>query len=47
MYKTKVEEGKDDPRTIWIIFREFGASKKSGILKRKNIWDKIQRSVDF
>ena len=24
MYKTKLEKGKDDPRTIWKIFKEFG-----------------------
>ena len=30
MYKTKIEKGKDDPRTIWKIFKEFGASRKSG-----------------
>ncbi|MEW8547445.1 MAG: reverse transcriptase family protein [Candidatus Thiodiazotropha sp.] len=28
MYKAKIEEGKDDPRSIWKIFREFGASSK-------------------
>ena len=30
MYKTKIETGKDDPRTIWKIFQKFGASYKSG-----------------
>ena len=28
MYKTKIEKGKDDPRTIWKIFKVFGASRK-------------------
>ena len=28
MYKAKIEKGKDDPRTIWKIFKEFGASRK-------------------
>ena len=30
MYKTKIEKGKVDPRTIWKIFKEFGASRKTG-----------------
>ena len=30
IYKTKIEKGKDDPRTIWKIFKEFRASCKSG-----------------
>ena len=30
MHKTKIEKGKDDPHTIWKIFEEFGASRKSG-----------------
>ncbi len=29
-YKTKIEDGKDDPRSIWKIFKEFGASKNDG-----------------
>ncbi|MES9882533.1 MAG: reverse transcriptase family protein [Sedimenticola sp.] len=29
-YKSKIEEGKDDPRSIWKIFKEFGASKNDG-----------------
>ena len=29
MYKTKIEKGKDDPRTIWKIFKEYGASRKT------------------
>ena len=28
MYKNKIEKGKDDPRTIWKIFKEHGASSK-------------------
>ena len=28
MYRAKIEKGKDDPRTIWKIFKEFGASRK-------------------
>ena len=27
-YKNKIENGKDDPKTIWKIFKEFGASNK-------------------
>ena len=27
--KTKIEKGKDDPRTIWKIFKEYGASRKT------------------
>ena len=30
MYKTKIEKGNDDPRTIWKIFKEYGASRKTG-----------------
>ena len=26
-YKSKIEAGNDDPKTIWKIFEEFGASK--------------------
>ena len=29
MYKAKIEKGKDDPRTIWKIFKEYGASRKT------------------
>ena len=29
MYKTKLEEGKDNPSSIWKLFRELGAGKKS------------------
>ena len=27
-YQTKVEEGKDDPRSIWKLFKQFGTTKK-------------------
>ena len=27
-YKSKIEAGKDDPKSIWKIFKEFGASNK-------------------
>ena len=27
-YKSKIDEGKNDPRSIWKIFKEFGASSK-------------------
>ena len=27
-YKNKIENGKDDPKSIWKIFKEFGASNK-------------------
>ena len=30
MYKIKLDEGKDDPMSIWKLFREFGAGEKSG-----------------
>ena len=29
MYKEKIEKGKDDPCTIWKIFKEYGASRKT------------------
>ena len=28
-YKSKIEQGQDDPRSIWRIFKEFGASNKT------------------
>ena len=28
MYQSKLAEGKDDPRTIWKIFQQFGACRK-------------------
>ena len=28
MYKDKTEKGKDDPRTIWKIFRELNKNQK-------------------
>ena len=27
-YQTKVEEGKDDPRSIWKLFKQFRLHKK-------------------
>ncbi|MCG7869794.1 MAG: hypothetical protein JAY74_25915 [Candidatus Thiodiazotropha taylori] len=36
MYKAKLEEGKDDPRSIWKLFRELGAGGKSD--SKKNIF---------
>ena len=30
MYQNKLEEGQNDPRTIWKIFRQFHASSKIG-----------------
>ena len=29
-YKSKIATGQDDPRSIWKIFKEFGASSKRG-----------------
>ena len=29
-YKSKIETGQDDPRSIWKFFKEFGASSKRG-----------------
>ena len=29
LYKTRLEEGKDNPSSIWKLFRELGAGKKS------------------
>ena len=28
-YKSKIEQGQDDPRSIWRIFKELGASNKT------------------
>ena len=30
MYQTKIEEGQNDPKSIWKIFQQFGASSKKG-----------------
>ena len=30
MYQNKLEEGQNDPRTIWKIFKQFGACSKKG-----------------
>ncbi len=55
-YKSKIEEGKDDPRSIWKIFKEFGASKTNdnpasilGIKDENNIicTDKIDVATIF
>ena len=27
-YQTKLEEGKDDPRSIWKLFKQFGIGKR-------------------
>ena len=27
-YQSKIEEGKSDPRSIWKLFKELGASRK-------------------
>ena len=27
-YQTKIEEGKDDPKTVWKLFKELGANRK-------------------
>ena len=27
MYKTELEEGKDNPSSVWKLFRELGAGK--------------------
>ena len=35
-YQTKIEEGKDDPKTIWKLFKELGANGK-GIKSELNI----------
>ena len=28
IYRNKLEEGQDDPSTIWYIFKQFGACRK-------------------
>ena len=28
-YKSKIEQGQDDPRSIWRIFKDLGASNKT------------------
>ena len=30
MYQTKLEEGQNDPKTIWKIFQQFGTGGKKG-----------------
>ena len=40
-YKNKMENRKDDPKSTWKIFQEFGASKKSDDILGLGINDKI------
>ena len=34
MYRNKLEEGQDGPRTILKILKQFGACKKNGIYRK-------------
>ena len=43
-YQTKVEKGKDDPRSIWKLFKQFGMSKK-GTTKVNNFEIKINNDI--
>ena len=43
-YQTKVEEGKDDPRSIWKLFKQFGTTKK-GTSKVNNFEIKINNNI--
>ena len=43
-YQLKVEEGKDDPRSIWKLFKQFGMSKK-GTTKVNNFEIKINNDI--
>ena len=43
-YQTKIEEGKDDPRSIWKLFKQFGARKK-GTSKVNNFEIKIDNDI--
>ena len=43
-YQTKVEEGKDDPRSIWKSFKQFGTSKK-GTSKVNNFEIKTNNDI--
>ena len=51
VYKTKIEEGKDDPKTIWKLFKEFGANNKRSdekrCLKMKSGYDIISDEFDL
>ena len=51
VYKSKIEEGKDDPKSIWKIFKEFGAYGKkcneNGCLKIKVGEDIISNDFDL
>ena len=43
-YQTKVEEGKDDPRSIWKLFKQLGMSKK-GNAKVDNFEIKVSNDL--
>ena len=43
-YQTKVEEGKDDPRSIWKVFKQLGMSKK-GNAKVDNFEIKVNNDL--
>ena len=43
-YKTKIEEGKDDPKSIWQIFKEFGSSNKK-VSNSDNLGLKINEDI--
>ena len=43
-YQTKVEEGKDDPRSIWKLSKQFGICKK-GTSKVNNFEIKINNDI--
>ena len=43
-YQTKIEEGKDDLRSIWTLFKQFGASKK-GTFKVNNFEIKTNNDI--
>ena len=43
-YQTKVEEGKDDQRSIWKLFKQFGMSEK-GTTKVNNFEIKINNDI--
>ena len=51
VYKTKIEEEKDDPKTIWKLFKEFGANNKksdeNSCLKIKSGNDIISDEFDL
>ena len=43
-YQTKVKGGKDDPRSIWKLFKQFGTTKK-GTSKVNNFEIKINNNI--